>query len=168
MKVSLIVAVSENGVIGKDNDLAWHLPKDMNFFKETTKHHFVIMGRKNYESIPEKYRPLPNRTNVVVTRNNTFTADNCIVTNSIENAIQIARKAGDNEPFIIGGGQIYKLALEKNLVDKIYLTRIHANLNGDTFFPKLDKSWKILSQKKYFKDENHKYNFSFIVLEKIN
>ena len=140
MKVSLIVAVSENGVIGKDNDLAWHLPKDMNFFKETTENHFVIMGRRNYESIPEKYRPLPNRTNIVVTRNKMFTAENCIVTNSIENAIEMAKKAGDNEPFIIGGGQIYKLALENNLVDFIYLTRVHATIDGDTFFEDLDSN----------------------------
>lgn len=166
MKVSLIVAVSENGVIGKDNDLAWHLPKDMNFFKETTKHHFVIMGRKNYESIPEKYRPLPNRTNVVVTRNNTFTADNCIVTNSIENAIQIARKAGDNEPFIIGGGQIYKLALENNLVDFIYLTRVHAKIDGDTFFEDLDNKWQKVKSEKHYKDNKHSYDFTFEFYQK--
>ena len=168
MKVSLIVAASENNVIGKDNNLIWHLPIDMQFFKETTLNHHVIMGRKNFESIPHKFRPLPNRTNIIITRNKNYVVENAIITDSVEASILIAKQNNDDEPFIIGGGEIYKLALEKNLVHKIYLTRIHANLNGDTFFPKLDKSWKILSQKKYFKDENHKYNFSFIVLEKIN
>ena len=120
MKVSLIVAVAKNGVIGKDNDLIWSLPKDMRFFKETTLGHYVIMGRKNYESIPERFRPLPNRTNVVITRQSDYQAEGCVVVNSLENALELAQHNGDDEPFIIGGGQIYKLALERNLVDKIY------------------------------------------------
>ena len=92
MKVSLIVAVSENGVIGKDNDLIWHLPKDMRFFKETTMGHHVIMGRKNFESIPHKYRPLPDRTNVVITRQSDYKAEGCVVVNSVEAALEIAKK----------------------------------------------------------------------------
>ena len=94
MVVSLIVATSENDVIGKDNDLIWHLPKDMKFFKDTTKNHFVIMGRKNFESIPHKYRPLPNRTNVVVTRQTNYNAQGCLVLHSIEEALQKAKEAG--------------------------------------------------------------------------
>ena len=113
--VSLIVAASENKVIGKNNDLAWVLPLDLKYFKDTTKEHFVIMGRKNFESIPEKYRPLPNRTNIIVTRNADFKADNCLVVNSIEKALELANDANDQEPFIIGGGQIYKYAIENNL-----------------------------------------------------
>ena len=100
MKVSLIVAVSENGVIGKDNDLIWHLPKDMKFFKDTTLGHHVIMGRKNFESIPEKYRPLPNRTNIVITRQSDYTAEDCVVVNSVEAALEIAKQNGDTKPFI--------------------------------------------------------------------
>jgi len=120
MKVSLIVAVANNGVIGKDNDLIWHLPNDMKFFKQTTTAHHVIMGRKNFESIPERFRPLPNRTNVIITRNSDYKAEGCVVVNSVEQALEVAKQNGDTQPFIIGGGQIYKLALENNLVDKIY------------------------------------------------
>ena len=91
MTVSLIVAVSENGIIGKDNNLIWHLPKDMSFFKETTMGHHVIMGRKNFESIPHKYRPLPDRTNIVITRQSGYRAEGCIVVNSVETALEIAK-----------------------------------------------------------------------------
>ena len=166
MKVSIIVAVANNGVIGKDNDLIWHLPKDMRFFKETTLGHHVIMGRKNFESIPHKYSPLPNRTNIVITRQTNYKADGCVVVNSVEAALEIARENGDKEPFIIGGGQIYKLALEANLVDKIYLTKVHHTYDGDTFFPELSSDWEEIKREDCFKDDNHKYDYSFIVLEK--
>ena len=122
MRVSIIVAVSENGVIGKDNDLIWHMPTDMKFFKETTKSHHVIMGRKNFESIPHKFRPLPGRTNIIVTRQLDYNAESCIVVNSIEEALLIAKKNGEEEAFIIGGGEIYKLALRKILFIK-YITQ---------------------------------------------
>ena len=166
MEVSLIVAVAENGVIGKDNDLIWHLPKDMKFFKETTLGHHVIMGRKNFESIPEKYRPLPNRTNVVITRQADYKAEGCVVINSVEEALEIAKQNGDKEPFIIGGGQIYKIALEQNLVDKIYLTKVHHTFDGDTFFPKLNNEWKEINKKVNKADEKHAYDYDFITLER--
>ena len=166
MEVSLIVAVAENGVIGKDNDLIWHLPKDMRFFKETTLGHHVIMGRKNFESIPHKYRPLNDRTNIVITRQLGFKAEGCIVVNSVVAALDIAKNNGDTEPFIIGGGQIYKIALEQNLVDRIYLTKIHHNFDGDTFFPELNSEWKEINRQDCFSDEKNKYDYSFIVLEK--
>jgi len=166
MKVSLIVAVSENGVIGKDNDLIWHLPKDMRFFKETTMGHHVIMGRKNFESIPHKYRPLPDRTNIVITRQTDYKAEGCVVVNSVEAALGIAKKKGDTEPFIIGGGQIYKLALEANLVDKIYLTKVHHTFDGDTFFPELNSDWEEMEKIDHKADEKHKYNYDFITLER--
>ena len=168
MIVSLIVAVSENGVIGKDNDLIWHLPKDMRFFKETTMGHHVIMGRKNLESIPHKYSPLPNRTNVIITRQADYTAGGCVVVNSVEAALEIARKNGAVEPFIIGGGQMYKLALEANLVDKIYLTKIHHSFDGDTFFPKLSSDWEEVGRIDCKSDEKHAHNYSFLTFEKIN
>ena len=167
MKVSLIVAVSKNGVIGKDNDLIWHLPKDMQFFKETTMGHHVIMGRKNFESIPHKYSPLPNRTNVVITRQADYTAEGCVVVNSVEAALQIAKQNGDAEPFIIGGGQIYKLALEANLADKIYLTKVHHSFEGDTFFPELNTEWKEMERIDHKADEKHAHDFSFLTFEKI-
>ncbi len=167
MKVSLIVAVSENRVIGKNNDLIWHLPKDMKFFKDTTFGHHVIMGRKNFESIPHKYSPLPNRTNVIITRKNDYKAIGCVVVNSLENGLNVAKKNRDYEPFIIGGGEIYKIALEKNLVDKIYLTKIHHEFDGDTFFPKLSKKWLETSRLNCKADENHAYDYSFLTYEKI-
>ena len=166
MKVSLIVAVSENGVIGKDNDLIWHLPNDMKFFKDTTMGHHVIMGRKNFESIPHKFRPLPNRTNIVITRQSDYKAEDSIVVNSVEEALKVAKSNRENEAFIIGGGQIYKLALEANLIDRIYLTRIHHSFDGDTFFPELSSDWEEVNREDCFKDNNHKYDYSFIVLEK--
>ena len=166
MRVSLIVAVSENGVIGKDNDLIWHLPKDMKFFKETTQGHHVIMGRKNFESIPHKFIPLPNRINIIITRQSDYVAEDCVVVNSIEESLKIAQKNGDAEPFIIGGGQIYKLALENNLIDRVYLTKIHQSFEGDTFFPNLSEDWKIIKREDCVADQKNKYNYSFLVLEK--
>ena len=166
MKVSLIVAVSQNGMIGKDNDLIWHLPKDMKFFKDTTLGHHVIMGRKNFESIPHKFRPLPNRTNIVITRQSDYKAEDSIVVNSVEESLKVAKSNGENEAFIIGGGQIYKLALEANLIDRIYLTKIHHSFDGDTFFTELSSDWEEIKREDCFKDDNHKYDYSFIVLEK--
>jgi len=166
MKVSLIVAVSENHVIGKDNSLIWHLPEDMKLFKKTTLGHFVIMGRKNFESIPQKYRPLPDRTNVIITRQTSYQSEGCMIVNSIGEALNKAKEAQDTEPFIIGGGEIYRLALENNLVDRIYLTRVHKKLDGDTFFPKLNDDWKLISSEKYHADEKHIYSYSFEIHEK--
>tara|TARA_B100001142_G_C14343757_1_gene659051 strand:- start:2815 stop:3318 length:504 start_codon:yes stop_codon:yes gene_type:complete len=166
MRVSLIVAASENNIIGKDNDLIWHLPKDMRFFKETTEGHHIIMGRRNFESIPHKFRPLPNRTNIVITRQTDYKAYGSITVNSIEDALEIAKKNKDNEPFIIGGGQIYKIALDRNLVDRIYLTRIHHKFNGDTYFPKLGDEWKELNKIENKIDNKHKYKYDFIILER--
>lgn len=166
MVVSLIVAVSENKVIGKDNDLVWHLPNDMKLFRDTTKGHFVIMGRKNYESIPHKYRPLPSRTNVIVTRQDDYKAKGCLVVNSVEKAIEIAQKAGDKEPFVIGGGQIYKHAIENNLVDRIYLTRVHTEIDGDTYFDDLDDSWKLVHTDLHPSDDKHSFAFTFQTFER--
>lgn len=166
MVVSLIVAVSENKVIGKDNDLVWHLPTDMKFFKDTTKGHFVIMGRRNYESIPHKYRPLPNRTNVIVTRQDDYKAEGCLVVNSVEEAIELAQKAGDIEPFVIGGGQIYKHAIDNDLVDRVYLTKVHTEIDGDTYFDDLDDSWKLVHTDLHSSDEKHPFAFTFQTFER--
>tara|TARA_B100000497_G_C7555861_1_gene335655 strand:+ start:353 stop:868 length:516 start_codon:yes stop_codon:yes gene_type:complete len=166
MIVSLIVAVSENQIIGKDNNLIWQLPNDMKHFKDTTCGHFVIMGRKNFESIPHMYRPLPNRTNVVVTRQEKYLASGAIVTSSIEDALELAKNNNDLEPFVIGGGEIYKLALEKNLIDRIYLTRVHASFEGDTIFPKLGPEWELTHEKKHPIDQKHSYSFSIQLFEK--
>ena len=166
--VSLIAAVAENGVIGKDNDLIWHLPADMAFFKATTLEHHVIMGRKNYESIPHKYRPLANRTNVIITRNTDFRAEDCIVFHSLKEGIDHAIRSGDEEPFVIGGGQIYELALKENLIDRMYLTHVHESFEGDTFFPEFDESdWNLVSVKSNPADENNPIPFSISIYDKI-
>lgn len=163
---SIIVAASTNNVIGKNNDLIWSLPVDMKFFKDKTVNHHIIMGRKNFESIPHKYRPLPNRENIIITRKNNYIAPNCIIKNNIRDALIAASNHNEDEVFIIGGGEIYKLALEENLVDRIYLTRIHHIFDGDTFFPDLSEEWKETNREDYFKDERHKYDFTFYTYEK--
>jgi dihydrofolate reductase len=166
--ISLIVAIAENHVIGKDNDLIWFLPKDLKYFKDTTAGHHVIMGRKNYYSIPEKFRPLPGRTNIVVTRQkDIITDDHVIVVNSIEEGIKIAIESGDSEPFIIGGGQIYNYALANNLIDKMYITQIHNEFDGDTFFPHFNLDhWEKISSQYNESDHRHEWGFSYDVYHK--
>ena len=159
--LSIIVAVSENGVIGKDNDLLWHLPDDLKHFKRTTRGHHVIMGRKTFES--QGSRPLPKRTNIIVTRSPDYQADGCIVAHSLDEALGQVKE--DEEPFIIGGEKIYRMALP--WVDRIYLTRVHATLEGDTFFPEPDmKEWQEVDRYYHEKDEKHAYAFSVITLER--
>jgi len=141
-----------------NNDLPWSLPDDMKFFKSKTSGQSVIMGRKNFESIPHKFRPLPNRQNIIVTRKADYRADGCTVVNSIEEGIEKSRKDGDI--YIIGGGQIYADALEKNLVDEMLLTEVQAEIEADVFFPKFDKDvWHSSELSRHEKDENHPYSF---------
>ena len=155
--VTIIVSVSENQVIGKDNDLIWNLSLDLKRFKALTSGHYIIMGRKTFESFP---KPLPNRTHVVITRQKNYKVPKGIlVVNSLEKAIEISKN--DPQPYIIGGGEIYKQAL--NVADRIELTRVHANFEGDTFFPEIDlKVWKEVSKEYIKKDDKHVCDFSFI------
>jgi dihydrofolate reductase len=165
MIISHIAAMAENRVIGKNNDLPWKLPDDMKFFMNTTKGHHVIMGRKNYDSLHEKFKPLPNRTNIVVTRQKAFRAPGCIVVNSIDDAIAIARKNSESETFVIGGAEIYKLSLP--VTNRIYLTEIHARVDGDTYYPEFSKNeWKEVSRVPHAADERHPYAFDFVIYEK--
>ncbi|MEP4532032.1 MAG: dihydrofolate reductase [Cyclobacteriaceae bacterium] len=165
MIISMIAAMSQNRVIGKNNDLPWHLPDDFSFFKTKTKGHFVLMGRKNYDSLPHKFKPLPDRTNVVITRKAGFSAEGTTTVHSLEDAIDQAKTAGESEAFIIGGGQIYKLGLEH--ADRIYLTEIHGQVEGDTYFPEFDKSvWKEVSREHHPEDEKHQFAFDFVIYEK--
>src|SRR5688572_16262883 len=139
MKISAVVAASENNAIGLKGNLLWHLPKDMKYFKEVTYGHHVLMGRKSYESIPEKFRPLDGRVNIIVTRQNNFKAEGCQVVASLEDGIQFAKDNGEDELMILGGGEIYKQALSKT--DKVYLTRVyHSFEEADTFFPELPET----------------------------
>lgn len=162
--ISLIVAVSENNAIGKNNDLCWYLPKDLKYFKETTAGHTVIMGRKNWESIPEKYRPLKGRLNIVLSKNKNFSLPDATVVHSLEKGLEIALQSGDSEPFIIGGGKVYREAVEKDLVDKMYITHVKTEVDGDTFFPDFDQNrWELVEKTDVEKDHRHKFDFSFCV-----
>jgi dihydrofolate reductase len=165
MTISLIAALSRNLVIGRNNDLPWHLPDDMKYFMQTTKGHYVIMGRKNYDSIPEKFRPLPNRTNIVVTRQQGLKLPNCTVVHSLEEAVAIAREAGEKELFIIGGAAIYQLGMP--LANRLYLTEIDATIDGDTYFPEFQKSlWKEVSRQHHPTDDRHAFPFDFVIYER--
>lgn len=165
MIISLIAALTENRVIGKSNDLPWHLPDDMKYFMQTTVGHHVIMGRKNYESIPEKFRPLANRTNIVVTRQEEFDAPGCMVVNSIPAGIDIAIDNREAEIFIIGGAEIYAQSLA--FANRLYLTEIQTSLEGDAFFPGFSKhEWNEVSRKHHPADARHTYAFDFVVYEK--
>ncbi|MFY0608337.1 MAG: dihydrofolate reductase [Cyclobacteriaceae bacterium] len=166
MKISMIAAMGTNRCIGKDNDIPWHLPDDFQFFKNTTEQHHVIMGRRNFESLPHKFRPLPNRPNVVITRQEHFDAEGAQVTNSLEDALTIASQANETEAFIIGGGEIYQMGLE--VAETIYLTEIDGSFDGDTFFPEFDKTiWKEVSRKHHPVDPKHKFSFDFVTYSRV-
>ena len=163
MIISIIVAASSNYVIGKNNQLPWHLPGDIKYFREKTMGHCVIMGRKNYESIPEKYRPLQGRTNIIITHQKNFPARDCIVVNSMHEALNEARKKNETEAFIIGGGEIFGQSLD--IADKIYLTRVHASVDGDVFFPEINKQECKEETIQHCKaDEKNKFDYSFQIL----
>ena len=158
--VSIIVAVAQNGTIGDKNALLWHISEDLRFFKRTTSGHPVIMGRKTYESLG---RPLPNRTNVVISRTAEH-IEGCTIARSLEEAI--AMFPADEEVFIIGGAQIYALALD--VADRFYLTRVEHDYEGDTKFPKWDESqWQLVEQEAYPCGEKYPYPFAFERYERV-
>ena len=161
MKVALIVAMDVERGIGRDNDLMWHLPDDMRFFKEQTSGHIVVMGRKNWESIPEKFRPLPNRENAVLTRNQDFSADGCVVFHSLDQCFSFYQAEQTRTIFIIGGGEIYRAALASELIDEMFITYVHAAFGADTFFPELQESnWEENTLIEHPKDERHASAFT--------
>ncbi len=167
MIISLIAAVAKNGVIGKDNDLVWNLPDDMKYFMKTTEHHCVLGGRKNYESIPEKYRPLKNRTNIVVTRQAGYGQNQSIkVVHDITEGIKLAENIGEKELFVIGGGEIYQQSLP--MAHRLYITEVKASFEGDTFFPTISRSsWTERSRIIPPPDKSPDCDFHFTVLESI-
>ena len=157
MIISAIAAVAKNRVIGKNNQLPWYLPADLKYFKKTTLNHHVVMGRKSFESIG---KPLPKRTNIVVTRDTNFISSGIIVVHSIPEALSIAYKNGENEIFLLGGGNIY--AQSCDLWDRLYITEIDVFPDGDVFFPEIDFSqWKLLSSDKHLPDEKNPYAYDF-------
>ena len=161
--LSLIVATDENNLIGNNNQLPWHLPADLAHFKTLTEGNIVVMGRKTYESLPEKFRPLPNRKNIILSRQKDFKIPNCEV---FDNLKTIIKKFHNQSVLIIGGMSIYEQALP--LVDKIYLTTIHHQFSGDAFFPQIDKNqFKITEEIYHQADDKNKYDYTFSILEKI-
>ncbi len=153
--ITLIAAVAENNAIGKDNLLLWHLPDDFKRFKNRTSGHYIIMGRKTFESFP---KPLPNRTHIIITRQNYDAPEGCIVVNSLEKAIDSC--PANEETFIIGGGEIYKQSMA--IADKLDITKVHHSFDADAFFPEIDLAeWQLVSEEFHAKDERHQYDFSF-------
>lgn len=166
MKISIIAAISSNGVIGDKGDLLWRLPNDMAFFKMMTMGHTVVMGRKTYESIPEKYRPLPGRNNFILTKNEEYSLDeNVQIFIDIDAAIECAEKEGEKELFVCGGGEIYKEFLDH--ADNLYITEVNTVVDGDTKFPKFDmEDWKLVWHGFCPEDDKNPYDHHFYKYER--
>lgn len=162
MKISLIVAVAQNGVIGKDNQLLWKLSADLKRFKQITTGHYILMGRKTFESIG---KPLPNRTSLIISRNYTCNSENCFVFKSINEAIIFAAQHKQEEVFVIGGGEIYKQLLP--MASTIHLTLVYTELEGDTHFEYDDSSWKVVHTEFIPKDDKNEFDSTYIILDKI-
>ncbi|MVN91322.1 dihydrofolate reductase [Mucilaginibacter aquatilis] len=159
MNINIVVAIATNNAIGKDNELLWHLPNDLKHFRQLTTGHSIIMGRKTYESVG---KPLPNRRNIVVTRQQ-INIEGCEVVHSIDEALNLCK--GEPEIDIIGGAEIYALALP--LVNRIYLTIVHQDFNADAYFTQLNKNeWRETARENFEADEKHAYPYSFITLER--
>lgn len=162
--ISIIAALAKNNALGKDNDLIWHLPADLKRFKEITSGHHIIMGRNTFESIG---KPLPNRTSIIITRNEQYDKEGCLVANSIEEAIELAKD--DSNIFIIGGAQIYAQVLEKDLVEQLDITLVHEDFEADVFFPNIHEDvWEEISREDHYADNKNNYNYSFIRYKKRN
>ena len=158
--LTLIAAAGENNALGKNNDLVWHLPDDFKRFKKMTSGHHIIMGRKTFESFPQ---PLPNRTHVVITRRDNYKKEGVIVVHSLERALEFTKD--DPQTFIIGGGEIYKMAID--VADKIELTRVHGTFVADTFFPDIDENqWKLVAEEYHDKDAKHEFAFTYLTYER--
>ncbi len=151
----LIAAAAENNALGKDNQLVWHLPDDFKRFKQLTRHHYIIMGRKTFESFPQ---PLPDRTHIIITRQASYEVPGCIVVKSIEEALEAAPK--NEDVYVIGGGEIYHLAMP--LADAIELTRVHGHFDADAYFPVIEPGeWQLVASEYHPKDEKHRVDFTY-------
>ena len=161
--IIIIAAIGLNNELGKDNDLIWHLPADLKRFKKVTSGHAIIMGRNTFESIG---KPLPNRRSIIITRNTSYKKEGCDVVHSLEEAINLIKD--QKNAFIIGGAQIYKEAIEKQLVDQLDITKVHQNFEADVFFPTIDQSvWEKISEETFLPDDKNQYTYSFISYKKI-
>ena len=166
MIISLIVAADENNAIGKGGGMPWHLPDELKYFRLTTTGKPVVMGRKTWESIPENRRPLPDRRNIVVTRQTGYTAEGADVVPGVDEAVKLATTSSD-EVFIIGGSQLYGYGME--IADRLYFTRVHTEIDGaDAFFPPVDfQDWREVSRVEHPADERHPYAFTQMVFERL-
>lgn len=156
--ISIIAAIGNNNELGKDNDLIWHLPADLKRFKKITTGHTIIMGRNTFESIG---KPLPNRRSVIITRNKEYHQEGCEVVHSLEEALGLIEQ--EEKAFILGGAQIYKEALNKDMADELEITRVHQDFDADVYFPEINtKYWKIVFNEEHTPDEKNKFNYSFL------
>lgn len=161
--ISLLYAMDKNRLIGSNNQLPWHLPQDLAYFKRITLNHKIVMGRKTFDSIG---RPLPKRENIIITRDNQFACSGCTILHSIDEIVKLSNET-DEEIFVIGGSEIFKEILPYS--DRLYVTYIHHEFEGDTFFPATNESdWKVISKEQGIMDEKNPYDFDFVVYEKTN
>src|SRR3990167_3943942 len=161
--ISAIAAMTEHRVIGKGNKMPWHLPADLKHFKTITNGHQVLMGRKTYESIGN---PLPNRTNIILTRDHKYSAPDCIILNDAESAVSLATELDMDEIFVIGGAEIYRQLMPQ--IQRVYLTIVHHDFEGDAFFPELKMDeWQEISRERNTADEKNKFDYSFVVMERV-
>lgn len=163
MKISLVVAIAQNNAIGKDNDLLWHLPADFKHFKETTSGHFILMGRKTFESFPKS---LPNRTHLIITRQKNYNVpDNCFAFASVNDALQFAQHQNQETVYVIGGGEIYKETI--SIANELVITHVNAVFeDADAFFPEITADWKMISEEFHKSDEKNNYDFTITVYHK--
>jgi len=156
--ISFIVAMDKNRVIGKDNQLPWHLPADLKFFKRVTMGHPIIMGRNTYESIG---KPLPGRENIIVTRNKEYAQEGCTIIHSVDELLQMASRQNE-EVFVIGGAELFQATF--SMADRLYITKIEEEFTGDTYFPEFNQSeWELVSQEKGIRDEKNPYEYFFTI-----
>jgi dihydrofolate reductase len=161
--ITVIAAIAKNNALGKDNDLIWYLPADLKRFKKVTTGHYILMGRNTYESIG---KPLPNRTTIIITRNKNYFKEGCLIAGSLEEAIELAKE--EAQLFIIGGAQIYKEVISKNLADQLDITLVHGEFEADVFFPEINANiWKEAAREDFKADEKNDYDYSFISYQKI-
>lgn len=160
--ITIIAAIAKNNALGKNNDLIWHLPADLKRFKKITSGHHILMGRNTFESIG---KPLPNRTTIIITRNKNYFKDGCLIANSLEQAIELAKE--EEEIFIIGGAQIYKETMAKDLADQLDITLVHQEFEADAFFPEIDKEiWKEVAREDFVADKKNNFDYSFVSYKK--
>lgn len=169
MVSSIIVAAASNGAIGGDNKMLWHMPTDMKYFKNMTTNHTVIMGRKSYDALG---KPLPNRVNIVISKNENYKLNGCYTVTSLDEAFNLAQElysnnddAAEQQIFVIGGAQIYRLAMP--LVDKLLVTEIKGEFDGDAFFDKVDQNiWEETARDSHKKDDKNAFDYDFVVYER--